>query len=815
MKLSILLVFFAQLFCTAYAEEINIKGKIKNENGETVPFAVVQIKKGEATYNIQASPEGTFSLNVKEKGIYTVTISFLNHTTLVQKLNVTTDITTNFQLKTEAQELDEVVIHGDSDPYGIKPKKSVEEGFVSEGQKTEVANIEQYVINKSTNNPRQALSKVTGITIWESDGGGLQLDVGGRGLDPRRSTNFNTRQNGYDISADALGYPESYYTPPLFVVSKIEFVRGAGALQYGTQFGGLLNFRFKKGPIDKKFSYATQNTFGAYKFMSTAHTFGGQVGKLNYLSFYQYKSGDSWRENSEFDAHNAHTSLTYEASKKLTLQLDYSMLYYLTKQAGGLSETQFDSDPQASNRDRNWFRVNWNIFAVKLHYQFNEKLNLYSNFFGLLGRRTSLGLLISPSEEDQGGYRDLIDGSFKNIGNETKLTYQYAFKKLENTLLIGTRAYRGFTNFSLGLGSKGSNSNFNALDFEENYTVDDYNQRRIKVSDYDFPNYNLSFFTENILRVNEKLSFVPGMRYEYIQTNSIGTFNDPFEVNDNLIFQEGGDTTQKVRHILLFGLGTSYKINENIEAYANITTNYRALNFTDVRVTGELQEVDSAIVDESGYSFDIGFRKRNFSKYYFDANFFHINYNDRIGEIREDDKRVRTNIGQAKIYGIESLVELNILKIMNPKAKDHKLILSLNGAYTIATYTNIDDTSTDGVESGNRVENVPKYNIRSGISYRYKSFGTSLQFSYMSAQFSDAQNTVENDFNNGVQGIIPSYQVLDFSAKYEFKRYVNLQFSLNNLTNTIYFTRRAAGYPGPGIIPAQGRTFFVTVGFKI
>jgi len=814
MKHSLFIVFLLSIQLLA-AEGITIKAKIQSENGEDASFAVVKIEKEDQSYAVQSNIEGKFSLKVKEEGTYTVTIEHFNHQKLVQKLHLTKDINTTFLLKTNIKQLKEVTILAEKDPFGIKQLESVEEGGIYAGKKSEVINVENAIANKTTNNARQAYAKVPGLNIWESDAAGLQLDIGGRGLDPRRTTNFNTRQNGYDISADALGYPESYYTPPLGIVSQIELVRGAGALQYGTQFGGLLNFKLKKGPSDKKFSYSSENTYGSFNFFSTAHSLGGQVGKLNYFSFYQYKKGNAWRANSAFDSHNGHVSLSYQASKKLTVQLDYSMLYYLTRQAGGLSDTQFESDPQASNRDRNWFRVNWNVAAFKLHYQFNEKLDLYSNFFGLLGSRTSLGLLISPSTEDLGGFRDLIDGSFRNIGNETKLTYQYNFKKLENTLLIGTRAYKGFTNFSLGLGSKGSNDNFDALNFEENYTFDDYEERRTKTSDFDFPNYNLAFYTENIIKVSKNLSFVPGMRYEYIQTNSKGTFTDPFEAGGNLIFQQGGDTTKKVRHIVLVGLGSAYKLNKNIEAYANITTNYRALNFTDVRVTGELQEVDTNIVDESGYSFDLGFRKRNYNKLYFDVSFFHINYNDRIGEIRVDDKRKRTNIGNAKIYGVESFVELNTLKILNIPTSKHKLTLSLNFAYTLGTYTNIDETSTDGVRNGNRLENLPKYNVKSSINYAYKRFSSSLQLSHISAQFSDAQNTVNNDFNNGIQGIIPSYQVIDISAKYEFKKFFNLQFSLNNLSNTIYFTRRAAGYPGPGIIPAQGRTYFITLGFKI
>ena len=97
------------------------------------------------------------------------------------------------------------------------------------GKKTEVINVEQLTVNKATNNTRQVYAKVAGLNIFENDGSGLQLSIGGRGLDPNRTSNFNVRQNGYDISADALGYPESYYTPPTEALSKIEIIKGAAS----------------------------------------------------------------------------------------------------------------------------------------------------------------------------------------------------------------------------------------------------------------------------------------------------------------------------------------------------------------------------------------------------------------------------------------------------------------------------------------------------------------------------------------------------------------------------------------------------------
>ena len=118
--------------------------------------------------------------------------------------------------------------------------------------------------NLAINNARQIYSQVVGLNIFQNDDAGLQLNIGGRGLDPNRTSNFNTRQNGYDISADVLGYPESYYSPPAEAVDEIQILRGAASLQYGTQFGGLVNFILKKPNNYKPFEIITRNTLASY-----------------------------------------------------------------------------------------------------------------------------------------------------------------------------------------------------------------------------------------------------------------------------------------------------------------------------------------------------------------------------------------------------------------------------------------------------------------------------------------------------------------------------------------------------------------------
>ena len=115
------------------------------------------------------------------------------------------------------------------------------------GKKNSLIVIENVQGNVVNNTMRQVLAKVPGIHVWESDPSGIQVGVATRGLSPNRSWEFNVRQNGYDIAADPFGYPEAYYNPPLQAVQRIEIIRGQGALQYGPQFGGLMNYIIKNG----------------------------------------------------------------------------------------------------------------------------------------------------------------------------------------------------------------------------------------------------------------------------------------------------------------------------------------------------------------------------------------------------------------------------------------------------------------------------------------------------------------------------------------------------------------------------------------
>jgi Fe(3+) dicitrate transport protein len=120
----------------------------------------------------------------------------------------------------------------------------------------------------------------------------------------------------------------------------------------------------------------------------------------------------------------------------------------------------------------------------------------------------------------------------------------------------------------------------------------------------------------------------------------------------------------------------------------------------------------------------------------------------------------------------------------------------------------------EGNLKGNRVENAPRKINRYGVTYRYNRFSVTWQLSDVGDAFSDASNTVAPNAASTV-GLIPAYRVQDISASTDIKSKYILKAGINNLTNEMYFTRRAGGYPGPGIMPGEGRTIYFTFGLKL
>ncbi|MFM7662755.1 MAG: TonB-dependent receptor plug domain-containing protein [Bacteroidota bacterium] len=290
---------------------------------------------------------------------------------------------------------------------------------INSGKKNEVINLLQSSADLSINNYRQILAKVPGVSIWENDGSGIQTSISTRGLSPNRSWEFNVRQNGCDISSEAFGYPEAYFTPSTEALEKIEIIRGSASLQYGTQFGGLLNYVTKKNLTNKTFSFETQQTLGSYGLFNAYNAISGKIKKFSYYGYLHHRSADGWRENSQYRTNMGHLSLTYDFTSKFSISLEYTNMYYLSQQSGGLTDSMFQAEPQQSVRSRNWFSSPWNSSAMHIKYDFNENTKLTVDIFNTLASRNSIGFMKDITNVDS------LNGSFFNIrASKPRLLYQ-------------------------------------------------------------------------------------------------------------------------------------------------------------------------------------------------------------------------------------------------------------------------------------------------------------------------------------------------------------------------------------------------------
>ncbi|HEX6333976.1 MAG TPA: TonB-dependent receptor [Flavisolibacter sp.] len=703
--------------------------------------------------------------------------------------------------------LPEVTVVGRSSKSDYHQMPEVVGTNIYAGKKNALIVLDNVQGNVVTNTMRQVLAKVPGIHVWESDASGIQIGIAARGLSPNRSWEFNVRQNGYDIAADPFGYPEAYYNPQLQAVQRIEVVRGQGSLQYGPQFGGLVNYILRNGSeINKPFEFETQQTVGSYGLFNSYNAIGGKSGKVHYYGFFDHRNGNGWRNNSTYFTNAGYATVTYYVTPKFSLTAELMRSHIRSQQAGGLTDSMFAVDAQQSLRTRNWFDITWTTPAFIANYQFNPTTRLNTKVFATIGDRNSVGFLQAITTPDKINAttleypnRVLTVDQYRNYGMESRFITDYSVGTAKNTFTGGVRLYTGTTyRRADGKGTSGTGYDMTV--------IGEYPR------DIEFDSKNAAAFVENIFRVTDKLLIVPGLRWEWLEGAATGR-NGYTSTGTPVMLQN----ITRSRSFLLGGIGAEYHIGKGTEIYANYTQAYRPIQFANLQAPPTTDVVDPALKDAKGYNLDLGYRGKIKDYLQFDVSGYYLQYNNRVGTVTITDNsttpatsyRLITNVGNSSSKGVESYVEFNPVRaFMQSRFVD--VILFGSYGFTNAEY---DGDHKDANTKGRKVENAPQDIFRGGISAGYKTFLVTAQLNHVGETFSDANNTV-TPTANGQNGLIPSYTVTDLSATYKFSKNLNIKAGVNNLFDDCYFTRRAGGYPGPGILPADGRTFFISVGAR-
>ncbi|MFT3748440.1 MAG: TonB-dependent receptor [Agriterribacter sp.] len=701
----------------------------------------------------------------------------------------------------ESKSLDSILIMGYLRQSTILRLPKTQGTYLYSGKKTEVLNLLQTDANFADKTGRQVFAKVPGVFVYDMDGAGNQINIATRGLDPHRGWEFNIRKDGIITNSDMYGYPASHYSMPLESIDHIELVRGTGALQYGAQFGGMLNYISKKGDSTKKFSFESINTAGSYNLLSTYNAVGGKTGKFRYYAYFYKKSRDGYRDVEHTSSEAENIAITYEPSKDFSLKVEWARSTYTYRIPGQLNDSMFNADPKQATRTRNYFNPDIHIPSVVLNWSITATTKLQFTSSAVLGKRNSVMFDKATNIRDtivtatmQYNNRQVDIDRFNSYTNEIRILQNYFTGRNMHTLTAGVQyMHNNLHRTQLGKGTTGS-------DFDLTLAEPGWGR------DMHFKTKNIAVFAENNFQLLRNLSINAGARVEMGKTDMTG----------KVVYYPDEDFPVSIKHQYpLFGAGFTYNITGNMDVYGGFSQAYRSMAFKDLIPSSVYEKVDPNIKDAKGYNAEIGFRgTKSFLKW--DVTAYALQYKNRFGTLSEtgtngDFYTYRTNIGNSFTKGLEVFIQgdwqtgsRSVFSVFTSTAFMH-------ARYKDAT---VKSGNNNVNVDGNKVESAPDITTRNGVTFRYHKLSISALYSYVSETYADALNTkMPNAI--GSLGVVPAYGILDLNSTFHISRHFEIRVNINNLANKKYFTKRPSFYPGPGIWPSEGRSFNSVFSFRL
>ncbi len=709
-----------------------------------------------------------------------------------------------------SQIVDSAVIHT-LDPIQIKayrvplqevrPMESVNGMYITAGKKNEVIQIQDLPAHITEKTGRQIFAKIPGAFIYDMDGSGNQINIATRGLDPHRSWEYNVRQNGVMTNSDIYGYPASHYSPPMEAIQRIEVIRGTASLQYGSQFGGMINYVLKSPDTTRQWSWENISSVGSFGLLSTFQSVGGRLGKWTYAGYYQQRVSNGYRENARSTSQAQYGSLQYRFSPDLQLQTALGRSQYLYQIPGPLTDSMFYADPRQSTRSRNYFSPDIYLPSVQLDWKIAPGCQISWISSAVLGDRSSVQFIGFADARDTINAltlayqpRQVDIDQFHSYASELRVQGDYRIRSSRHTLTGGIR----YTNndlhrMQLGKGSSGT-------DFDLRLTEPFFGR------DIHFKSRNTAFFIENLFRITTRFQLSLGCRME----------NGVSRMSGIVSYLPDEEIPQDIVHRFpLLGGSAQYAVRKEITVYGGWSQSYRPVIFSDIIPANALEKTDPDLRDAFGHNAEAGIRGQWKNRIQFDANVFYILYQNRIGSQVLADATGnsfvwKTNIGDSRTLGVEMYLEGKLWENESGRISVFTASSWFDGIYLNGMLRQ-GNTNTD--LTGNRLETVPEWISRNGLQLHYKRLAAVLQYSYVDASFSDALNTVEPS-SNGAKGIVPSYGIWDINLSYRIGQQIVLKAGIQNFTNRQYFTKRPTGYPGQGVWSSDGRGIVLTLGTR-
>lgn len=661
---------------------------------------------------------------------------------------------------------------------------------------------------------KEALNTVPGVHIVANeDPQSLGLNIGVRGMDPRRTARTLLMEDGVPLFLAPYGDPAAHYAPPLSRVQRIEVVKGSGQVLYGPQtVGGMINFVTK--PVPKNgFAGSVSATAGNNDFygLNANVGYGNERGGIMIDAL--KSQGDGIRDNHDFDVEEYTLKGQLNLTDRQTL---IAKVGYYEEDSHvsetGIGEVDYARDKfQAPSGKNDSFYHERKSAQLQHIFQLDEKTKLSTQAYYVDAFRSSFRQTDAPGsweEYDDGitvlercvgavgeGFTEADAAncggrhrprSYTYWGIEPRLDFSHNLFGIENDAVIGFRYHE--EDISRGQ-YRGDTAAFQSLSYAKaNSTIREDVQIDVEAK---------SYYAQNTFHIGD-WSITPGLRFEDMKIKTD-------------VRRAGGQAVNKKvtnnQTELLPGFGVAWNGIDNTTVFAGVHKGFapprpdRDLDPVKLNALG----IDKTSPEKST-NWELGVRSKYFKGVSFESTLFHTKFDDVVVNAGGGSF---VNAGESAMSGLEFTGRVDFGTIYNTS----------HNIYALASYTNLftakfkKDALAEGVVRGARLPYAPRQLASFSLGYQHPvGLDARLGVDYVSSQEPDAwTNTLTGNAATltGLTGNIPSYSL--FNASVNFKP-VGSQFTYfmsgHNLTDREYLASRV-----DGMFVGRGRQVFGGVRF--
>lgn len=623
----------------------------------------------------------------------------------------------------------------------------------------------------------ELLRTVPGLHVQDEDNFGLNLNIGLRGLNPRRSSRVLLLEDGAPFHLGPYADPSMHYAPAIETIDRIEVLKGSGQVLHGPQtVGGVVNF--VTTPPPDEFGGTLMLSAGTRDFLNGALSIGTRAGSVRLGLDYARREGEGSRalQRHSLDNLAARALIPLGAAQELLLK---GTFFRERSNVGesGLTRDEFEADPFGNVfRDDRFYVDRYAgqaIHVARLAPRATLRTNAYFAYTDRASWRQS-----GESEERLGEDEYAEDfncqpgaTSYAQCGNQGR-PRQYTFGGIEPRLELDW-ATGGVTS-RLDIGARVHLEDVVRRQFVGNTPTSRLDDATL-IRDNNLSTTAVAAYVRNQFAFG-RLALTPGVRLERVSLTNENRFPGEEAVDED-------DYTE-----VLPGLGASYQLGGRTSLFAGVHRGFAPPRPADIFSAEPGQPV--VLVDpEVSWTWEVGVRTRPALGLSLDATFFTLDFSNEIIENPASEGQRFINGGETLHQGLELSATFSSA-LQTGSATD---------VYATASYTSLftakfNDGDRRPEVVGNRIPYAPKHLFSGIVGIEHRSgLGARLNVEHVSSQFGDEENAVEVS-DDGQDGLLPAYTVLGASASYRLPRSpVTLRLSVKNLTNATYITDRSEG----------------------